>query len=107
VDRQEQLSEVQFVDDTEREYFAEAQLGLQVYDFLLSPAGRYLHGRAKLELQIVKDEMAELNPYSFFGKRKWRALKIRQETAESFMRWCAEAITTGSQAEKALEEYRP
>ena len=40
-------STVEFINDQEREYFAEAHLGEQVRSFLVSPAGRYLHGRAK------------------------------------------------------------
>jgi hypothetical protein len=105
-DQEQMLANVQFVDEKEREFFAEASLGIQVWQFLQSPAGRYLHGRAKLELEIVKDEMLELNPYSFFGRRKYKALKIRQTTAQNFMSWCAQAITDGIAAEKQLEEYR-
>lgn len=103
---QELLNTLQFVDDREKQYFAEAQLGLQVRDFLASPAGRYLHGRAKLELEEVKEELLKLNPYSLFGRRAFKRLKERQAHAENFMRWCAEAITEGVQAERKLEEYR-
>jgi hypothetical protein len=102
----ELLNTLQFVDAKEKEFFATAQLGFQVREFLAGPAGRYLHGRAKLELEDVKNEMLDLYPYSLRGIRKWRELKVRRLHAENFMRWCADALSEGAQAEKELEEYR-
>jgi hypothetical protein len=104
--QEEILANVEFVDDREREFFATAVLGIQARDFLISPIGKYLHGRAKLELQVVKDEIAELNPHSWWHRRKWAKLAMRKEAAENFMRWMIEVITDGTQAERKLDEFR-
>lgn len=105
-DQEEILQNVEFVSSKERELFSAAVLGIQARDFLVSPVGKYLHGRAKLELEIVKDAIAELNPHSWWHRHKWRKLLARKTAAENFMRWLVEVISDGTQAERELDEYR-
>lgn len=102
----DRLANVRFVDDREREYFAQASLGEDVRGFLVSPVGRYLHGCAQQEVDALRDELEKVNPDSFWGKRKLRKLQQRAAAARYFMTWCAEAIQTGEMAYRQLEEYR-
>jgi len=99
-------SNVHFVSDQERQYFAEAHLGEQVRDFLVSPVGRYLHGRAKQELEEGKNLLAEIDPRTSEGIAQWKQVKQNMANAEMFIRWCAEAIGNGDMAASQLEEYR-
>jgi hypothetical protein len=99
-------SAVEFINEQEREYFAEAHLGEQVRDFLVSPVGRYLHGRAKQTISECKDKLADLDPTVKGGIAQWKAIKQDMANAEAFMKWCAEAIVNGDNAARQLEEYR-
>jgi hypothetical protein len=103
------IDDIDFVDATERTYFAQAQVGEQMHAFLRSPEGRYLHGCAKREVEMLRDELESLNVdgwFTFFGKRKLRRLQRKAEAARFFMTWCAEAIQEGKQAFNELETYR-
>lgn len=99
-------SNVHFVSEQEREYFAEAHLGEQVRSFLVSATGRLLHGRAKQTIANGKDQLALLDPTTDEGVEKWKAIKQDMANAESFMQWCGEAIVNGDNAASQLEEYR-
>lgn len=100
----ELINRLEFVDDQERLYFAKAQLGEQIREFLVSPAGRYLHGRAKQQLQGCQEEALSCNPNSFFGRRKLSRIQRDAEVARSFMSWCADAITEGEYSYRKLQE---
>lgn len=99
-------AKIDFINDAEREYFEEARLGVNVQQFLVNDVGRYLHGRAKLALEEVKQQMLEL--VSAMPDFQSQFDKLQQEAwcAEHFMKWCAEAIVNGEGAEQQLEEYR-
>ena len=99
-------SNVHFVSEQEREYFAEAHIGETIRSFLVSAAGRYLHGRAKVVIDEGKDQLALLDPTTPEGVEKWRAIKQDMTNAESFMQWCGEAIVNGDNAATQLQEYR-
>jgi len=99
-------SNVHFVSDQEREYFAEAHLGETVRSFLVGPVGRYLHGRAKQTISECKDKLADLDPTVKGGIAEWKTIKQDMANAESFMKWCSEAIVNGDNAASQLEEYR-
>lgn len=101
-----EIDNIRFVDDREREYFAQANMGQQVYDFLRSPVGKYLHGCAKQDVEALRDELEKVNPDSIFGRRKLRRLQKRAQAARFFMTWCAEAIQVGEMAYQQLDEYR-
>lgn len=100
------LAGIEFVDEGERMHFAHARLGQDVRLFLTSQTGRYLHGRAKLELDEARDAILEANPHSFFGRRKIQKIQRQAESAKLFIRWCTDAITEGEFAEQELENYR-
>ena len=99
-------SDIEFIDEQERQYFAEAVVGEDIRNFLVSDTGRYLHGRAKQEYDRCRDEMFDFDPYTPEGKAKYLELKADAKAAANFLRWCVEAIQNGSNAETMLENYR-
>jgi hypothetical protein len=106
---EDQLLRMQFVDDRERQMFAEASLGIEAQEFLRSPVGAYLHGCAKQEYESAKEELLHLAParWGWQSKRvQLKALKLqmRAENAHNFMQWMAEAIQQGALAEQSLEQ---
>jgi hypothetical protein len=103
---EDRLANVTFVDQKERLYFAQAKLGIDVYDFLNGTTGRYLHGCAKQEVEAYRDALEECNPHSLFGRRKIARLQKKAEAARMFMRWCSDAIQEGNSASHELENYR-
>lgn len=101
------LSNIEFTDDNERMYFAKAKLGDDVLTFLNTPVGRYLHGCAKQELELLREEMEGIDPdgrLSFFSRRKLRRLQKKAQAARYFMRWCTEAIMEGEHAFRQLTD---
>jgi len=100
------INQIEFVDNRERDYFAKAQMGEQVREFLTSPVGRYLHGRAKLDYENARNELLDCDPDNFFGRRKFRRLTKKARVAESFMRYLTEALTEASLATHELDHYR-
>ena len=99
-------SDIEFVNEQERQYFAEAVIGEEVRQFLTSDTGRYLHGRAKQEYDRCRDEMFDTDPYTPEGKQKFLQLRRDAAAAAHFMRWCVEVIQIGDQAAVMLEGYR-
>jgi hypothetical protein len=75
-----------------------------VLEFLRSPVGRYLHGRAKLDLEAAKEDLLDCNPLSWWGRRKILKIQHRADIARSLMRYCVDAINDGNVAEKQLTE---
>ncbi|MHC4362435.1 MAG: hypothetical protein ACYSTZ_06375 [Planctomycetota bacterium] len=99
-------SDIEFVNEQERQYFAEAVIGEEVRQFLVSDTGRYLHGRAKQEYDRCRDLMFDLDPYTPQGKQEFLKLKADAAAAAHFLRWCVEAISLGEQSAVMLENYR-
>lgn len=102
----DRFENIDFTDEKEREYFAEAQLGHQTREFLHSPVGRFLHGRAKLALEAARREALEIDPDSEDALTRLRKLREEAAVARKFMTWCAETIENGLAAEVQLDEYR-
>ena len=100
------LHTLEFVDEQERAHFATAQLGEQVRAFLVSPSGRYLHGRAKQQLDICKESAIECNPNSLFGRRKLKRIQHDAGIAKAFIQWCTDALQEGDMSARQLQEYR-
>jgi hypothetical protein len=102
--------EMNFVDAREQELFATATLGEDVREFLLThPVGRYLHHRAKQQLQQAEVDALTVDPDAwpaFRGRNKLRAIRQRADVARAFMSWLAEAIVDGENAGRELDEYR-
>ena len=99
-------TQLEFINDTEAQYFAEAVIGEEVRQFLTSTIGRYLHGCAKSEYDQCRDKMFDLDPYSAEGKREYLKLKAKAWSASHFMQWCVEAMQKGSEAETLMNEMR-
>ena len=99
-------SSIEFVNEQEREYFAEAVIGEEVRQFLLSSVGQYLHGCARQEYDLCRDKMFNIDPYMPEGKQEFLKLKREAAAAGFFMRWCVEAMSRGDQATTMLENYR-
>jgi hypothetical protein len=101
---------IEFVDEKERELFGAAVLAEDVRAFLRShPVGRYLHHRAKLEIEQAQVDALKIDPDSwplFRGRNKLREIRQRAAVARAFINWLSEAILDGDQAATQLEEYR-
>jgi hypothetical protein len=95
---------IEFVDEAERQAFARARLGSDVIDFLHSSTGRYLHGRAKFQMEQAREDALNCNPFSFLGRRRWKKIQQDAAVARAFMQWCADAITDGNHAEQELNQ---
>ena len=103
--------DVSFVDEHERELFATALLGEDVRKFLLNdPVGRYLHHRAKLEIQQAEVDALGVDPDGWRGwlysRRKLRIIRQKAQVARLLINFLAEAIMEGNNAEKELDDYR-
>lgn len=105
------MAEPEFIDTKERELFARASLSQNVRDFLESDTGRYLHGRARAEIERCQVEALRCDPgWGWFrwsaGRRKLLQLRHEAGVAQKFVLWCAEAIVDGENAYTELKEYR-
>jgi hypothetical protein len=79
---------------------AEVRLGMQAEDFVRSPIGRYLLGRAQIE---VDDATTKLKRVSPADTEAVRALQNRVLLMESFGGWIQDAIANGNNAEAQLQ----
>lgn len=93
---------IQFTSQQEREFFAQAMIGIEVREFLTSETGRLLHGYANQKIAECTEKIFEIDPYTPEGKRAYEKLKFDKMCADMFMRWCAEAIIEGNNAESQL-----
>lgn len=80
---------------------AEAILGRDAQEFLATELGQYLLGRCSQEKADALSQLARVSP--------WRRNRIRQLQnevwrAESVTSWLAELISSGKEAEIALEQ---
>lgn len=101
-----QLQDIRFINDQERTYFAEAVIGEEIRSFLVSEAGRYLHGCAKQEFERCRAEMFDFDPYTPEGKKRYESLKAAAWAAQHFMQWCVEAMQAGDNAGTMLEQMQ-
>jgi len=101
---------IEFIDEKERELFGAAVLAEDVRAFLRShPVGRYLHHRAKLEIEQAKEDALKVDPdgWSWLrGRTKLRQIRQRADVAKAFINWLADALIDGDQAAAQLENYR-
>ena len=100
------FSGITFVDETERLHFAKARLGHETLTFLRGNIGKYLHGRAKMDLEEALVAMSECNVDSMFGRRKYKKHQQKAELARMFIRYCTDIITEGDFSTQELENYR-
>ena len=100
-------SNVEFIDEAEQAFFHEARLGIEVTSFVNSEVGRFLHGRAKLDVDEARDAILELDPYDAEDRKEISKLRLKAASGHAFLRWCVEAINNGRAAEQQLtEEYQ-
>ena len=99
-------TQLNFINEAERQYFAEAVLGTEVEQFLVTDVGRFLRGCAKSEYDACRDKLFELDLYTAEGKKEHDKLKMDAWGAAHFTQWCAEAIVRGREAEVLLNESR-
>ncbi len=100
------FSHLTFVDEQEQLYFAEAQLGHETIDFLHSPVGRLLHGRAKQIVDQAKADLLDINPTTRRGFRRFTKIQTEARQAKWFMQWIADAIEQGKAAAAQIDFYR-
>lgn len=98
------FSELEFIDDKEREYFARARIGESVRAFLRSDAGRYIHGRAKLVVDAAKEQLVDCNLWTPWGRRRARRLQREAEIGRKIISFCVDAIQDGEVAFRELSE---
>src|SRR5262245_47938803 len=80
---------------------AEVKLGLEVEDFVRSPVGRYLLGRAAIEVKAATEVLKKADPED---AKAVRAAQNRIALMESFEKWLEDAIGNGNNAEAQLKE---
>lgn len=101
-----QLKGIEFINDAERQYFAEAVVGEEIRAFLVSEAGRYLHGCAKQEFERCQTEVFDFDPFTPEGKKRYQKLKADAWAAQHFMKWCVDALQRGDNAATMLQSIR-
>lgn len=97
-------TQLKFINESERQYFAEAVIGEEVRQFLVSSTGRFLHGCAKAEYDRCRDRIFDIDVYTQEGKQEYMKLKADAWAAAHFMQWCAEAMHNGDTAAVMLEQ---
>ena len=95
---------IHFINERQRELFAEARFGQQVEDFLRTDIGRYLHGCASQDVNIAMQNMADIRPGDPKFRSKFSKEKFDYEVALKFIVWLGQAIERGSKAEYMLNE---
>ena len=101
-----QLSGIEFINEQEQLYFAEAMVGEEVQQFLFSTTGKILHGRAKEVRQQCIEELFKLDPYTPEGKKEHARIQRDAWCAEHFLIWCHKAIMQGRESAVLLDNYR-
>ena len=99
-------TQLEFINDSEEQYFAEAVIGEEVRQFLSSSVGRFLHGCAKAQYDKCRDKIFDIDLYTAEGKREYEKLKMDAWAASHFMQWCVQAMQQGNEAETMLNEIR-
>jgi hypothetical protein len=97
-------SNIDFIDEAERQHYIEAKLGEHIRDFLVTVQGRYMHGRAKADVENVKNALMELDPTKPEDLLEWKRLKLKAGAAKNFIEWCADAIINGDAAYHMIDE---
>ncbi len=100
------VEDLEFVNEEERAYFAEAKLGHEIWEWLRSPAGRYLRGRAKILVDESSVALMALDLTDPENLKRAQKLQFDARIGEQFLRWCVEALENGRNAEFSLESFR-
>lgn len=92
---------VEFKDDDERALFTEARLGQEAIDFLNSPLGQLLQGRAEQNKEQAIEGLLIVSPYD---QKEIQRLQNEAHIAGQFTRWIGESIQHGRYAEQQIDE---
>jgi len=90
------------MDETEL-LIAEARLGLQTKEFLQSPIGKYIVGRAKKAREEAFEAWMNAEP---FDEDTIRELQFRARLPQVVISWLDEAINQAKHAEETLTEIQ-
>ena len=82
---------------------AETRLGLQTREFLSSPLGRYISGRADKAREEAFEAWTSVNPEDV---ETIRELQFRARLPSLVMTWLDEAINQANHAEVSLSEIQ-
>jgi len=82
---------------------AETRLGLQTREFLSSPLGRYISGRADKAREEAFEAWTSVNPEDV---EIIRELQFRARLPSLVMTWLDEAINQANHAESSLSEIQ-
>ncbi|MFA5691954.1 MAG: hypothetical protein WCQ69_10400 [Bacteroidales bacterium] len=78
----------------------EAELGIEMEEFMLGKVGKYLWDRAESEITAAGMELRHVDP---FNGGKIRDLQNRAKVAEMFMTFVRDAIENGRFAHEELK----
>jgi hypothetical protein len=92
-----------FMDEDERALFTEARLGEEAHAFLRSDLGQLMLARAKEQVEVAKDELLAIKPWSPFARRKLQQAQFNVAVAKQFPRWLAEVIQHADEAFQQLK----
>ena len=56
------------------------RLGKEAHTFFNSPVGNYLTECVERDLEMARDELEKCDPTNFWGRRKWKRVKMRMES---------------------------
>jgi hypothetical protein len=90
------------MDETEL-LIAEARLGLQTKEFLKSPVGKFITGRALKAKQEAFEAWINIEPCE---EEAIRELQFRARLPQIVIAWLDEAINQAKYAEETLNEFR-
>ena len=95
--------EPQFLDDTERELFAEVMLGEEAIAFWNSDLGQVFRGHLTQDRQ---EALEELGTVGWWRRRKIKQLQDRVRFADRFIMFFREVLTRSRVAEHGLAQMR-
>ena len=97
-----------FLNDEERELFAQADLGEQAVSFLDSELGRFMRGCAIQRRREAQEALLtpEADPETSEGRQRIRTCRFNAAVADQFLEFIREAVTTGEVAYQSLKQMR-
>lgn len=98
------FDDLQFTSISQRTYFTEARLGLEVEDFLRSNTGKILQHRAIQQCEEAKQAMCDLDVDDPTDRVTYKRHRFKMAVADQFLRWCVEAIQNGQTSEQLVKE---
>lgn len=98
------MDNLEFVSEQQKQWFEEARLGIEFESFLKGNVGRHLQGRAIAQYEEAKEQLLTCNSSSYLGRRRIKKYQQQAIMSDNFLKWCADAIKYGREAEALLNE---